>query len=219
MKQKAGFTLIELLIVIAIISALAAMIFAVGHNIMVKAKIKDSQATILAISSAAEQYRSVYYRYPIIDTPVGISYETTYASATTGTLINGGSFSDTDFDEYNRRLRYMLEERTYIVGEKREGPFITESLPAENDRYVDSWGNSLRICPGRNHNGDTPPGPNCLDANRENRPIDIMSSGPDETLSVGLSNSETLTTFDTSSADDIVSWLMNTKYSEENYNK
>ena len=223
MKQKTGFTLIELLIVIAIISALAAMVFAIGHNIMLKSKIENTHKAMLAITLACSQYQAVYYRYPVIDRPVGIGYEAEYSGADSNTRINGGGFSSSDFDEYNRRLRFMLEEKTYLVGEKREGPFITESLPNDRNMFIDSWGNPLRICPGRNHNKSTnkPLGPNYYDAVRENKPLDIFSYGPDETLDAGLTGSEIETDFDTTTgtADDIVAWLMKTQYSEKNYNK
>jgi prepilin-type N-terminal cleavage/methylation domain-containing protein len=242
MNKRAGFTLIELLVVITIIVLLVGIIFSVGGNIIQKAQIKNTQGTMFALISACEQYRAQFYMYPDIDRP-----PTGYPGSSSAVITQGGSntYDDGDCKEFNKRLRFMLEEKVYLMGETRYGPFVNQNLPkvkdeseavdANKEMYADAWGNPLYVCMGRNHTGDNPKGPKNYpgidssgkdelgivtflptDTKRAMYPPDIFSLGPNGVLNMGNGNSETVTTFDTTAADmdDVVSWLLATKYVE-----
>lgn len=192
-SKTRGFTLVELLVVIAIIGILAGLVFSIGRGMLLKSQIKGTHATIIALSAACDQYRSVFYAYPDL-------LATAPSNAT------------------NTRLRTLMEETVYTVDEVRHDPFISSPLPAENNLYIDAWGNPLYIGPGRDHSGDTPKGPNNLDPRQPTRrtgtPLDIYSAGYNSTLENGLTGA-TATTWNSTDSDDIVSWLMDTKYVEE----
>ncbi len=231
--KKTGFTLIELLVVITVIGILGSIVMAVGNSMMIKSQIKGTQGTILTLISAIEQYRAVFYAYPNLD------YPPTGYPGTASTISNtGGKYTDNDYKEFNKRLRYMLEERTYTVDEVTHDPFLSQTLSkvqdssggADNkDMYCDAWGNFLRIAPGRDHRNDNPVGPNFLDPNfaksrlpkdRIGTPIDIFSTGINGENEVDSNaNNKDTTAFNTTDSDDIVSWLLDTKYIEETIHK
>lgn len=231
--MRKGFTLIELLVVVSIIGILGSIVLAVGNSMMLKSQIKGTQGTILTLVSAVEQYRAVFYAYPNLDYP-----PTGYAGSTTVISNSSGKYTDDQYKELNKRLRYILEERTYTVDEVTHDPFISQSLSkiadpndgsANRDMYCDAWGGFLRVCPGRNHNADSPVGPNFLDPNynktnlpkdRIGTPLDIFSVGPNEANEVDINSSDKKSTqFNTTDADDIVSWFLDTRYIEETVHK
>ncbi len=257
-KKLFGFTLIELLVVIAILGVLASIVMAVGSSVILKAQVKGTQGTILALVAACEQYRAVFEAYPALDFPGHCSSiaagNPTYTSADIGGantniisketptgLSDTDTYSNNNYKEFNKRLRFFLEERIYEIDDVRSGPFVTQNLVKTIDSadtvktnnsymYVDAWGNYLRICPGRDHRLDTPRGPNNLspDANKavtlqaKNRkyyPLDIFSIGPDAENDVDKNGTQFLTKFDTTASgnDDLVSWFLDSKYSEKNY--
>lgn len=214
MKDKrSGFTLIELLVVISIIAMLAALVLAVGSSMSEKARINGTRGTVFAISAACEQYKAVYYLYPHLNrapnntaTPITFTadagaYNTTLAGACV---------------EFNRRLRFLLEERIYTVDEVRHGPFIQQKLPKlegiytdpNDDMYVDAWGEPLRVWWGRNHANDNPVAANYYNAAVRNRfPPDIWSfgsNGNDDCVG------DDVATTMTSDGDDIASWQIKT---------
>ena len=230
MRKKEGFTLVEITVVIAIITLLAAIVFSIGNNMLLKAQVKNTQGTILTLISATNQYRAVFNAYPNLDHPPS-GFTGSNVNAITSPAANS-SYSENDYKEYNKRLRYTLEDRTYTIDEVEHDPFINQTLPkmeasdeAGEYLYIDAWDNFLRVCPGRDHSGDTPPGPNNLDQDyaasfdtkqRIGTLPDIFSIGPNGIEDV--QDTETTTKIDTTDTDfdDIVSWLTKTKYVEEN---
>lgn len=213
-NRKSGFTLLELLIVIGLIGILAGIVFSVGSGMVTRAHIRNTQATVHAILSACEQYRHVFYQYPDLDAP-----PTGYYDSTTS-LTNGGDYSDENFREYNRRLRFALEEKRYVVLEVKHGPFITQALPkttepadssssSNREMYSDSWGQPLFVCPARDHTEDTPPGPT-----KTNRPPDIISLGPNNELNCGRLEAKSIFNINADDADDIVSWMTSIQHVE-----
>lgn len=245
MKQSLGFTLIELMVVIVIIGILAGLVLSAAGSISLKSQIKNTQGTILVLTSACEQYYAVYNAYPNLDYP-GQLYNTRVGGSTATQSVSGtttSDYNDAHYREFNKRLRFILEDRIYEVDEVRYGPFVSQSLPKTDDptesatsrnksMYADAWDNFLRVCPGRDHTADSPRGPNNLapDVNKTNaldnkRRVyfapDIFSIGPNGENEVDKDSvsSQQKTKFDTtlSGYDDIVNWISDIKYSERNY--
>lgn len=237
MKQFHGFTLIELLVVIVIIGLLAGIVLSAAGSISLKSQIKNTQGTILALITACEQYRSMHDAYPNLDYPsLGYPGSTAKQSADGTTSL---TYSDAHYKEFNKRLRYMLEEKSYVIDEVVHEPPLGQSLPQVPDSgdtspnkymYADGFGNFLRVCPGRDHTLDTPRGPNNLapDKNKTNAllasrrsyfPPDIFSVGPNDTNDLDAGGTQQITKFntDTSGNDDIASWISDIKYCERNY--
>lgn len=67
MKKNTGFTLIELLIVVVIMAILAAIAVPSYQNYITKAKIKEAQSNLVALSLSAEQAYQRTLSYPIAD--------------------------------------------------------------------------------------------------------------------------------------------------------
>jgi len=230
-----GFTLIELLVVIAILGILAGFVFSVGGSVMLKSQIKNTQGTILALTAACEQYRAVFDAYPNLDYP---PTSPAYQGSNKAVISKGNTslkYTEAEYKEFNKRLRFMLEDTVYVVDEIRHGPFLNQSLPKTNDEsdnsdntymYADAWGNFLRICPGRDHTKDTPKGSDNKGKSDDPKyrtvyPIDIFSMGPNMTNDVDRSSDSTqlATKFSTNLAgyDDVVSWITEVRYVEQNY--
>jgi len=239
MKQFHGFTLIELLVVIVIIGLLAGIVLSAAGSISLKSQIKNTQGTILALITACEQYRAMHDAYPNLDFPSPGYPGATGQQSVDVTTTTSAKYSDAHYKEFNKRLRYMLEERAYIIDEVTYEPPLGQSLPQVPDSgdtsqnkfmYADGFGNFLRVCPGRDHTLDTPRGPNNLapDKNRPNAllarrrsyfPPDIFSLGPNDTNDIDTNGTQIMTQFDTNTSgnDDIVSWIADIKYCERNY--
>lgn len=65
MKNLKGFTLIELMIVIVIVAILAAIAVPSYQNYITKAKVKEAQSNLVALSLSAEQAYQRTLSYPI----------------------------------------------------------------------------------------------------------------------------------------------------------
>lgn len=63
-QNKNGLTLIELLAAIAIVAILAAGLYIAGSRAETQAKIKLTESTIQMLSTALEQYRDFYGKFP-----------------------------------------------------------------------------------------------------------------------------------------------------------
>ena len=145
MKLKKGFTLVELLMVIAIIGILAGIVLSVGRGMVAKARIKSTHGTIMALTSACEQFKAIYYRYPNVGT---------------------GEGENIGKNNNNQRLVHALEEFDPSSSDSdivKQDPVLTQNLPkmvkGNNEEYIDAWGNSLRVEAGRDHSRDVPHGP------------------------------------------------------------
>jgi len=239
-NKKSGFTLVEILVVIGIICVLAGILFAVGSSTIQKAQIQNTQGTIFSLASACEQYRAIFYLYPDIDLP-GSDYPGTNKNAISASSPTTETYNPANFREFNRRLRFMLEEKIAIIGEQKHGPFLSHVIAKTEEpldgntagtdqakMFADVWGNPLYVCPGRDHRGTAnkadktkpPKGPQNYVPNvaRFSFPLDIYSAGPNGTFQVGMNQADT--DFDISSenpldtSDDLVSWLLSTKHAE-----
>jgi prepilin-type N-terminal cleavage/methylation domain-containing protein len=226
-KKQWGFTLIELMVVITLIAILAAFVLSVGSSMSEKARIANTRGTVLAILSACEQYKAVYYLYPHLDRAPDDTNRNVNNMTFTSPVTGG--YTDNNCKEFNRRLRYMLEERSYIVDGRwnpatsetlregvSQGPFLQQPLPKDvkdvgnlkDDTYVDAWGEELRVWWGRDHTDDIPVGPNYYSSVRNRFPPDIWSFGSNHEDNCNGNAAGTATDMDTtnSDVDDITSW-------------
>lgn len=224
MQKKLGFTLVELLIVIAIIAILGSITLGIMGISKKKALTLKTTSSIHQISSACQSYQKIFQNYPDLNYvdlsgikyPNGDSvYEATYLGAT-GTL----SYSSSSMIEFNKRLRYFLEDLEFVENpkagwaKKKHEPLIQEKLGKKKDSagaemYLDGWGNPLRVWWGRNHTTDTPKGANNLDSSyRYRKPLDIYSTGLNKKDEIELGSNDTQTTVDftANTVDDIANW-------------
>ncbi len=216
-KKNLGFTLIEILIVIAIISILAAMIVVLAGQMTVKAQTQGTQAEILAIVTACNNYRTDFAVYPDVNQDMSKSNsneQTVPYPGSNKSVLSG--VDDANTTEWNHRLRFLLESQAYLVDEVVRGPYLDGDLPDDEDPdnerlYVDLFNNPLLVVPGRDHSGNNPPGPNNFNsANRASHLPDIYSMGADAQDDVGLTGTSFTSTgaFDAEDSDDIVSWAL-----------
>lgn len=231
MKNKRGFTLVEILIVIAIISVLASMIVVMAGSVMDKARTQSTRGTIVAIMNGCEQYKSAFSLYPDVnqDMSASIGFNPAYSSSTAGQILSASAtnISDANMEEYNKRLRFMLEDQVYLIDEVESGPFIEEQLPKDESGeanlplYIDAWGSFIRISPGRDHSSNVPTGPNNFRQNSRGAYMpDVYSLGPntlDSVFSFAAAGSSFQSTGaftlegedpDGQEIDDIVGWFI-----------
>lgn len=76
-KFKSGFTLIELMVTVVIIAILAAIAMPMYSNYITKAKARNAQSDLVALSLVVESLYQRNLRYPTDpDDPTQVSYET-----------------------------------------------------------------------------------------------------------------------------------------------
>lgn len=80
MKSRQGFTLMELMVVIIIVAILSAIAIPSYQNYILKAKIKEAQSNLIAMSLSAENAYQRMLSYPIADytTTAQIQASTTF---------------------------------------------------------------------------------------------------------------------------------------------
>lgn len=190
-----------------------------SQSVREKALIESSRATIMALVSGCDEYRAIFKVYPDINNPVTLQnngYE-----AIGGDTTELSSFDDDDFEEFNRRLRFVLTDIKVSNDEEIDGDIlVSQNLPitfpdgvdpdnpGDNDALIsDGFRNFLRVCPGRNHSDDNPQGPNNFDEDTRNlRMLDIYSIGADGIDGTDGNSDDDSTSFALIDSDEIVSW-------------
>ena len=162
MKLKKGFTLVELLMVIAIIGILAGIVLSVGRGMVAKARIKSTYGTIMALTSACEQFKAIYYRYPNVETG------------------EGGCVGRTN---NNQKLVHALEEFDPSSSDSdivKQDPVLTQNLPKILKVHMKVYRcrDSLYVEAGRDHSNDIHVVPKYNEKNQifVGTPLDIYSS-------------------------------------------
>jgi general secretion pathway protein G len=190
--HKRGFTLLELLVVISVIALLAGFLGVVIGNVMGKAELKKTEATVQAISSALQNYFTEWNNY----------------------YWAGRDVADTAAEAIT-----YLEERVAIdIQGVSHGPYITEPLPKDpgGTHYVDAWGQLIRIrFPGADHSTDKTRGPDLSGATLIPGNINLVTAKP-EIYSIGPNGVDD--TFQNSTGahwhdnldheDDILNWKL-----------
>lgn len=111
MNTYKGFTLIELMIVVVIIAILAVIALPSYQNYVTRAKIKEAQSNLVALSLAAENIYQRTLSYPSTPTtttsetktqfkswnPSSNEFKYTYATDTTGYVISAEGETGTKF--------------------------------------------------------------------------------------------------------------------------
>lgn len=212
MKSKPGFTLIELLIVITIIAILAAFTIGITGSMRRKAITQQTKSTIEQLNGACKSYWNIYRNFPDLNHfPPGSAYPGKNKGAI-------AAWNDNNMVEFNKRLRFYLEDIVYVenpgapkFAQKEHPPLIQGALPKVTDdteMYVDGWGQALRVWWGRDHTGDTPPGPrNYVKGDERYRYLpDIYSFGDDQEDDVGGEDTKTTADLEADGFDDLVNW-------------
>lgn len=103
MKKINGFTLIELMIVVVIMAILAAIALPSYQNYVTRAKIKEAQSNLIALSLSAENVYQRTLSYPT-------SSPATTTTAATKALFNSWNPSSADF-----KYTYLSDGATYTL--------------------------------------------------------------------------------------------------------
>lgn len=99
--RKGGFSLIELMIVVAVIAILAMIAVPSYQSYITKAKVKEAQSNLIALSLSAENLYQRTLTYPT---------ETTTTTADTKTKFTSWNPSSTDF-----AYTYVSDGATYTL--------------------------------------------------------------------------------------------------------
>ncbi|WP_180028308.1 type IV pilin protein [Acinetobacter sp. YH16032] len=135
MKLQKGFTLIELMIVIIIVAILAAIAVPSYQNYVTKAKIKEAQSNLIALSLAIE---NSYQRT--------LNYPNSIGSNQINTAFSSWKPSTTAFDfEYEKLGPNSYQVKAIGKQSKVSGCILilknTGPLPPTNCGSVTKWGN------------------------------------------------------------------------------
>ncbi|MFV5462986.1 type IV pilin protein [Acinetobacter towneri] len=103
MKKINGFTLIELMIVVVIMAILAAIALPSYQNYVTRAKIKEAQSNLIALSLSAENMYQRTLSYPEA-TP-----------ATTTTAATKAKFSSWNPSSSDFKYTYLSDKSTYTL--------------------------------------------------------------------------------------------------------
>lgn len=134
MKKINGFTLIELMIVVVIMAILAAIALPSYQNYVTRAKIKETQSDLIALSLSVENIYQRTLTYPSTATST---------TATTKTQFSSWNPSSTDF-EYT----YSTDPTGYVLsavgetGTKFAGCTITLKADGSKDASSCSHGST-----------------------------------------------------------------------------
>ena len=144
-QQCRGFTLIELFVVIAIIVVLAALVVQIGSNSIAQSNIRRTEANIVAIGSAVEQYKLNHGRYP---RPVGGSTDPIVQAKMLYQVVTGDGSDMIDGADPIASSNHMPATESELIleaavpGGKRSN-FVHTKL-----YLLDAWGQPYRYVRG-----------------------------------------------------------------------
>lgn len=166
LRFRRGFTLTELLVVIAIIVILFSLTVGGITFMQKKTAVSKCRAQIGMISTALEQYKMDFGRYPV-------------AEDTGGTTDSGSNVLFKalywDSDDDGSGVGNDADQRVYLVeldpGDKRQG-WASSATAGNSSTIFDPWGANYRYRSGFNASG-------VVNNDCKNPDFDLWSLGPD----------------------------------------
>ncbi len=186
-RFPSAFTFIELLVVMAIIAALAAMLFPTIRSSLVKSRDYKAQVEVSAIEVALKGLFNEYNKWPDFYAMPGLTNSTPLENTQGGipmksdlvNILQGRNTSDVLV--HNPRLRRFME-------------FSERSINAQG-QFVDPWGNPYKFMVVYNYDNILTVTYSAGLSTNLYRSVAVWSMGPDEANS-------TLTELE----DDVISW-------------
>lgn len=192
--RREGFTLLELLIVIAIIVALAGLLFPAAQSVLERAKKVQAKNDLTQIVTAVNAYYMEYGKYPLPSTASGDGYAT---GATTGTASK-------DILNPLRNLDPTLNPRQVVFISPPEDTAQTNPRGkiGSDGQFHDPWGTPYGITIDADYNNQVPNpyNPNAgAGPDKIRQGVIAWSAGKDAKL--GNNDDKNFT-----NSDDVISW-------------
>ncbi len=110
-KCAVGFSLVEVLVVLAVVAALAGLIFALAGGIGQRSAVARAEGELAALTHALERFRSLYGDYPWVTD--GEGYHNLYAALTGAADVRGRPFPAVDGV---RKRQHFVDLSRFTVG-------------------------------------------------------------------------------------------------------